>query len=192
MTESVSSRVSLETPTPRATAAPRVPGVPGVPGVPAARARIAVTVLEKHADFLRDFRGDTVHASTVALLDELGLGAEFRELPQSRLTGALLPGTDLQRVPIDIFAARWPAPYNYVAMVPQSPGAESHGPRAAACSTPGRLDTPVAGVGQASSQAPDLVRMNGRRNEREATLAGHGLGDANSIENRRSIRRMPD
>ncbi len=87
-------------------------------GLLLARAGIAVTVLEKHADFLRDFRGDTVHASTVALLDELGLGAEFRELPQSRLTGLLLPGTDSQRVPIEIFAAL-PAPYNYVAMVPQ-------------------------------------------------------------------------
>jgi 2-polyprenyl-6-methoxyphenol hydroxylase-like FAD-dependent oxidoreductase len=82
------------------------------------RAGIAVTVLEKHADFLRDFRGDTVHASTVELLDELGLGAKFRELPQSRMTGLLLPGTELQRVPVNVFAAL-PAPYNYVAMVPQ-------------------------------------------------------------------------
>lgn len=87
-------------------------------GLLLARAGVAVTVLEKHPDFLRDFRGDTVHASTVALLDELGLGAEFRELPQSRLTGVLLPGTDSQRVPVDIFAAL-PTPYNYVAMVPQ-------------------------------------------------------------------------
>lgn len=87
-------------------------------GLLLARAGIAVTVLEKHADFLRDFRGDTVHASTVELLDELGLGAEFRELPQSRMTGVLLPGTDSRRVPIDVFAAL-PAPYNYVAMVPQ-------------------------------------------------------------------------
>jgi 2-polyprenyl-6-methoxyphenol hydroxylase-like FAD-dependent oxidoreductase len=87
-------------------------------GLVLARAGIAVTVLEKDADFLRDFRGDTVHASTVALLDELGLGAEFRQLPQSRMTGVLLPGTDSQRVPIDVFAAL-PAPYNYVALVPQ-------------------------------------------------------------------------
>jgi 2-polyprenyl-6-methoxyphenol hydroxylase-like FAD-dependent oxidoreductase len=87
-------------------------------GLLLARAGIAVTVLERHADFLRDFRGDTVHASTVALLDELGLGAEFRELPQSRMTGLLLPGTDSQRVPVNVFAAL-PAPYNYVAMVPQ-------------------------------------------------------------------------
>ena len=48
-------------------------------------------VLEKHPDFLRDFRGDTVHVSTVALPDELGRCTEFRELPQSRLTGRIRP-----------------------------------------------------------------------------------------------------
>ena len=47
-----------------------------------ARGGVSVTVLEKHADFLRDFRGDTVHPSTIALLDELGLYQEFTELPQ--------------------------------------------------------------------------------------------------------------
>ena len=46
-----------------------------------ARAGIAVTVLEKHADFLRDFRGDTIHQSTARLMDQLGLGEEFRKLP---------------------------------------------------------------------------------------------------------------
>jgi 2-polyprenyl-6-methoxyphenol hydroxylase-like FAD-dependent oxidoreductase len=46
-----------------------------------ARAGIAVTVLEKHADFLRDFRGDTIHPSTARLMDQLGLGEEFRKLP---------------------------------------------------------------------------------------------------------------
>ena len=43
-----------------------------------ARAGVKVTVMEKHADFLRDFRGDTVHASTLRLLDELGLGPRFQ------------------------------------------------------------------------------------------------------------------
>ena len=37
-----------------------------------ARAGVRVTVLEKHADFFRDFRGDTVHPSTMQILDELG------------------------------------------------------------------------------------------------------------------------
>jgi 2-polyprenyl-6-methoxyphenol hydroxylase-like FAD-dependent oxidoreductase len=42
-------------------------------GLLLARGGVDVTVMEKHADFLRDFRGDTVHASTLRLLDELGL-----------------------------------------------------------------------------------------------------------------------
>src|SRR3712207_9559772 len=54
------------------------------------RAGVAVTVLEKHADFLRDFRGDTVHASTLTLLDELGLGERFAALPQRRVGRAPL------------------------------------------------------------------------------------------------------
>ena len=50
-------------------------------GLILARAGIRTTVLEKHGDFLRDFRGDTAHASTLILLDELGLGEEFAALP---------------------------------------------------------------------------------------------------------------
>src|SRR3954471_18382686 len=46
-----------------------------------ARAGIDVTVLEKHADFLRDFRGDTIHPSTLEILYELGLLEEFLKRP---------------------------------------------------------------------------------------------------------------
>ena len=60
-------------------------------GLLLARAGVQVTVLEKHADFLRDFRGDTVHPSTIRLIDELGLGQEFRQLPQSRLKNVAFP-----------------------------------------------------------------------------------------------------
>ncbi|MEJ0078638.1 MAG: FAD-dependent oxidoreductase [Alphaproteobacteria bacterium] len=48
-----------------------------------ARAGVDVTVLEKHADFLRDFRGDTVHPSTLEIMHELGLLDEFLKLPHS-------------------------------------------------------------------------------------------------------------
>ncbi len=51
-----------------------------------ARAGVPVTVLEKHADFLRDFRGDTIHPSTLELMYELGLLDEFLKLPHSRVT----------------------------------------------------------------------------------------------------------
>jgi 2-polyprenyl-6-methoxyphenol hydroxylase-like FAD-dependent oxidoreductase len=50
-------------------------------GLLLARQGIDVLVLEKHADFLRDFRGDTVHPSTLRILDELGVIEEFLQLP---------------------------------------------------------------------------------------------------------------
>jgi len=87
-------------------------------GLLLARAGVEVTVLEKHADFLRDFRGDTVHASTVRLLDELGLGEQFRALPQSRLRNFELPQPDGAPVMLGDFT-RLPPPYDYIAMVPQ-------------------------------------------------------------------------
>lgn len=86
-------------------------------GLLLARAGVGVTVLEKHADFLRDFRGDTVHASTIRLLDELGLGEGFRNLPQSKLGNFRLP-TGKGEVTLADFGLLKP-PYNYVAMVPQ-------------------------------------------------------------------------
>jgi 2-polyprenyl-6-methoxyphenol hydroxylase-like FAD-dependent oxidoreductase len=50
-----------------------------------ARAGIEVLVLEKHADFLRDFRGDTIHPSTLEVMYELGLLEEFLKLPHDEL-----------------------------------------------------------------------------------------------------------
>jgi 2-polyprenyl-6-methoxyphenol hydroxylase-like FAD-dependent oxidoreductase len=51
-----------------------------------ARAGVDVALLEKHPDFLRDFRGDTIHPSTLAVIDELGLLDEFLQLPHQRVT----------------------------------------------------------------------------------------------------------
>ena len=53
-------------------------------GLLLARAGVAVLVLEKHADFLRDFRGDTVHPSTLEILDELGLYDSFLQRPHTK------------------------------------------------------------------------------------------------------------
>src|SRR5512144_2812068 len=50
-----------------------------------ARAGVPVVVLEKHADFLRDFRGDTIHPSTLELMHELGLLDTFLKLPHSKV-----------------------------------------------------------------------------------------------------------
>ncbi len=51
-----------------------------------ARGGVPVTVLEKHKDFFRDFRGDTVHPSTLEVIYELGLLEEFLKVPHQRLT----------------------------------------------------------------------------------------------------------
>src|SRR6202521_2416554 len=50
------------------------------------RAGVDVVVLEKHADFLRDFRGDTIHPSTLEVMSELGLFDEFLKLPHQKAT----------------------------------------------------------------------------------------------------------
>ncbi len=50
-----------------------------------ARAGVRVVVLEKHADFFRDFRGDTVHPSTLELMNELGVLDEFLKLPHQKV-----------------------------------------------------------------------------------------------------------
>src|ERR1700752_5373033 len=50
-----------------------------------ARAGVRVVVLEKHADFFRDFRGDTVHPSTLEVMYQLGLLDAFLKLPHQKL-----------------------------------------------------------------------------------------------------------
>lgn len=85
-------------------------------GLLLARAGIPVTVLEKHADFLRDFRGDTVHASTLTLLDELGLGPEFARLPR-RLVEQVTLQLDAGEVVIGL--DQLPGAHQHIAMVPQ-------------------------------------------------------------------------
>ncbi|HEX6354775.1 FAD-dependent oxidoreductase [Actinophytocola sp.] len=86
-------------------------------GLLLARAGVEVTVLEKHADFLRDFRGDTVHPTTLDLLDELGLGEAFAKLPQNRVQRVQLPTTE-GMVQFGDFT-QLKGPHNYIAMVPQ-------------------------------------------------------------------------
>ncbi len=54
-------------------------------GLVLARAGADVLVLEKHADFFRDFRGDTIHPSTLEVMDELGLYEELLKLPHQKV-----------------------------------------------------------------------------------------------------------
>ncbi|MDQ2881823.1 MAG: FAD-dependent oxidoreductase [Actinomycetota bacterium] len=89
-----------------------------VAGLLLARAGVEVTVLEKHPDFLRDFRGDTVHPSTLTLLDELGLGEKFDAVPHSEVTVAGFPAADGGMMKLADMA-RLNVPHPYIAMVPQ-------------------------------------------------------------------------
>jgi 2-polyprenyl-6-methoxyphenol hydroxylase-like FAD-dependent oxidoreductase len=86
-------------------------------GLLLARAGVDVVVLEKHADFFRDFRGDTIHASTLQVLDELGLMEQFERLPYQKGTSFGLQTDEGTAVLADL--ATLPGKFQYVAFVPQ-------------------------------------------------------------------------
>jgi 2-polyprenyl-6-methoxyphenol hydroxylase-like FAD-dependent oxidoreductase len=82
-----------------------------------ARRGIRVTVLEKHDTFLRDFRGDTVHPSTLDLLDELGLMGRLAELPHRDVTGLRVTFADGTYRLADF--SRLNTPHPYLTFMPQ-------------------------------------------------------------------------
>ncbi|MEZ0352247.1 FAD-dependent oxidoreductase [Mycobacterium sp. pR1184] len=86
-------------------------------GLLLARAGVEVTLLEKHGDFLRDFRGDTVHPTTLRLLDELGLWERFAAIPHSEVHSAKFESDGRSVTYVDFSRLRQPHPF--VAMVPQ-------------------------------------------------------------------------
>jgi 2-polyprenyl-6-methoxyphenol hydroxylase-like FAD-dependent oxidoreductase len=86
-------------------------------GLLLARAGVHVTVFEKHADFLRDFRGDTVHPVTLRLLDELGLFRRFDALPHSKFEKGEFDIAGQSVTVVDFRRLRLPHPY--MALVPQ-------------------------------------------------------------------------
>jgi 2-polyprenyl-6-methoxyphenol hydroxylase-like FAD-dependent oxidoreductase len=86
-------------------------------GLLLARAGIDVVVLEKHSDFLRDFRGDTIHPSTLEVLHELGLLEEFLKLPHQKahelgayIGDTAIPFADFSHLPIQC---------KFIAFIPQ-------------------------------------------------------------------------
>ncbi|UFW53645.1 MULTISPECIES: FAD-dependent oxidoreductase [Bradyrhizobium] len=81
------------------------------------RAGIDVVVLEKHADFFRDFRGDTVHPSTLQVMDELGLIDDFLKLPHQRLQkmDGLFGGTKVRIADLSRLDTKYP----FIAFMPQ-------------------------------------------------------------------------
>ena len=81
------------------------------------RAGVDVVVLEKHADFFRDFRGDTVHPSTLQVMDELGLSDGFLKLPHQRLQqmDGMFGGTPVRIADLSRLNVKFP----FIAFMPQ-------------------------------------------------------------------------
>ena len=82
-----------------------------------ARAGCQVQVLEKHADFFRDFRGDTVHPSTMEILDQLGMLGRFLKRAHNRVNSAELRIAGRDWTIGDLSHLNTPAPF--IAMMPQ-------------------------------------------------------------------------
>jgi 2-polyprenyl-6-methoxyphenol hydroxylase-like FAD-dependent oxidoreductase len=82
-----------------------------------ARAGVDVTMLEKHADFLRDFRGDTVHPSTLEIMRELGLLDEFLKLPHQKVSHLSFQ-IGASRIPL-IDLSHIPTHCKFIALMPQ-------------------------------------------------------------------------
>jgi 2-polyprenyl-6-methoxyphenol hydroxylase-like FAD-dependent oxidoreductase len=86
-------------------------------GLLLARAGVSVRVLEKHADFFRDFRGDTVHPSTMEILEQLGMLDRFLKRPHDELDTARIRVAGHEYVIGDLSHLDTPAPF--IAMMPQ-------------------------------------------------------------------------
>lgn len=86
-------------------------------GLLLARRGVPTTVLEMHKDFDRDFRGDTVHPSTLEILDQLGLADSVHKLPSSKISGPTLLTSRGPFMPFDL--RRLKTKYPYILMVHQ-------------------------------------------------------------------------
>jgi 2-polyprenyl-6-methoxyphenol hydroxylase-like FAD-dependent oxidoreductase len=86
-------------------------------GLLLARAGVDVLVLEKHADFFRDFRGDTIHPSTLELMQELGYDRELLRLPHQEVRELAFHVGSLEFKVADFSQLR--APYPFIALMPQ-------------------------------------------------------------------------
>ncbi|MBM4122971.1 MAG: FAD-dependent oxidoreductase [Nitrospira sp.] len=86
-------------------------------GLLLARAGVDVVVLEKHADFLRDFRGDTIHPSTLELMHEIGVLEEFLKLPHEKARLLKVQVGD-QSIPLADFS-HLPTCCKFIALMPQ-------------------------------------------------------------------------
>ena len=82
-----------------------------------ARRGIAVTLLEMHKDFDREFRGDTIHPSTLEILDQIGLADKLHEIPHTKISGPTIKFADGAFRPFDL--GRLKTRFPYILLVPQ-------------------------------------------------------------------------
>ena len=138
-----------------------------------ARAGVEVTVLEKHADFFRDFRGDTVHPSTMEILDQLGLLGEFLERPHNRLYEARGMISGKEYVFGDLSHLDTPAPF--IAMMPQWDFLDFL--RDEAVKYPGfklEMEAPVEGFIEEGGRVVGARLKDGREMRADLTIAADG------------------
>ena len=138
-----------------------------------ARAGVPVTVLEKHADFFRDFRGDTVHPSTMEILDQLGLLERFLERPHNRLYEARGTISGKDYVLGDLRHLDTPAPF--IAMMPQWDFLDFL--RDEAAGFPGfklEMEAPVEGFVEEAGRVVGARLKNGRELRADLTIAADG------------------
>lgn len=86
-------------------------------GLLLARAGVRVAVLEKHKDFLRDFRGDTIHPSTLEVMEELGLGEKFLAIPHRKVESlsGIVEGQSFRIADL----THLPTKHRFIAIMPQ-------------------------------------------------------------------------
>ncbi|HSQ99911.1 MAG TPA: FAD-dependent oxidoreductase [Sphingomicrobium sp.] len=138
-----------------------------------ARAGCNVMVLEKHADFFRDFRGDTVHPSTMEILDELGMLGRFLARPHSEINGAELRMAGRDWKIGDLSHLNTPAPF--IAMMPQWDFLDFL--RAEAKAFPGfhlRMEAPVASFVEEGGRIVGVRLDDGEELRSNLTIAADG------------------
>src|SRR5437868_1236619 len=138
-----------------------------------ARAGCQVQVLEKHADFFRDFRGDTVHPSTMEILDQLGMLQRFLKRPHSELDGAELRVAGREWKIGDLSHLDTPAPF--IAMMPQWDFLDFI--RDEAKAYPGfhlQMSTPVTGFVEEAERVIGVSLADGRALPARLTIGADG------------------
>jgi 2-polyprenyl-6-methoxyphenol hydroxylase-like FAD-dependent oxidoreductase len=138
-----------------------------------ARAGCQVQIFEKHADFFRDFRGDTVHPSTMEILSQLGMLDRFLKRPHSELNSAELRIAGRQWTVGDLSHLNTPAPF--IAMMPQWDFLDFL--REEAKAIPGfhlHLEAPVAGFIEGQGRVAGVRLGNGEEVRARLTIAADG------------------